>query len=260
MKNEDNHKLFDPKKKQDFHTHTFFCDGKDSPEAMVLAAVNAGLDTIGICTHSHVAFDDCCIRKERYSEFQAQIAGLKDKYRDKIEVLCGVEQDMFSDMGTEGFDYVIGSVHYLPAEGDFIPVDQSPETLLNACEKYYDGDIYRLCECYYSYEAKAAEKTKCDLIAHFDLISKFNEQVRLFDTENERYVRAYERALDELLKAGVPFEVNTGAISRGYRTTPYPSAQIRNYIKAHGGRLLLSSDSHSEKTVAFLFDKYRCLL
>lgn len=248
-------------KKQDLHTHTYFCDGKDSPEEMVQAAINAGLDTIGICTHAHTAFDErYCIPKARYGEFQTEISRLKEKYRDKIEVLCGVEQDLFSDMSTEGFDYVIGSVHYLPIEGEYVPVDEDAETLIDACNKYFGGDVYAMAEYYFSVESRVARETKCDIIGHFDLISKFNERTAMFDTENERYVRAYEAALDELLKAGVPFEVNTGAISRGYRTTPYPSDKMIDYIKFHGGRLMLSSDSHSKDTVAYLFDKFEYLI
>ena len=59
-----------------------------------------------------------------------------------------------------------------------------------------------------------------------------------------------------LLPSGVPFEINTGAMSRGWRTSPYPAKPIRDYIRAHGGRLILSSDSHKADTLLYAFDQY----
>jgi hypothetical protein len=43
-------------------------------------------------------------------------------------------------------------------------------------------------------------------------------------------------------------------MSRGYRTSPYPSAEIRQYILARGGKLLLSSDAHAKENIAYGFD------
>ena len=91
---------------QDLHTHTTYCDGKNSPEEMVLSAIEKGLDRIGICTHGYTDFDESyCIPHEEYGKFQDEINALKEKYADKIDVLCGVEQDVFSNTETEGFDY-----------------------------------------------------------------------------------------------------------------------------------------------------------
>ena len=73
---------------------------------------------------------------------------------------------------------------------------------------------------------------------------------------NPRYIKAWQQAADALLKTGKPFEVNTGAISRGYRTAPYPAKEIRDYIRAHGGKLILSSDSHAKETIAYRFKEY----
>ena len=102
-----------------------------------------------------------------------------------------------------------------------------------------------------------SEVTKCDIIGHFDLITKFIEQDPAFDTNHPRYVKAWQQAADELLKTGKPFEINTGAISRGYRTSPYPAKEIRDYIRAHGGKLILSSDAHAKENIAFRFDEWK---
>lgn len=242
---------------QDLHTHTSYCDGKNSPEEMVLAAIDKGLNRIGICTHGYTAFDESyCIPHEKYGEFQAEIAALKKKYADKIEVLCGVEQDVFSDTETDGFDYVIGSVHYIMCEDEYAPIDEMVDILEYVCDEYFGGDYYAVAESYYKSVAIVAEKTDCDIIGHFDLITKFNEGGALFDENNPRYIAAWKAAADALLKSGKVFEINTGAISRGYRTAPYPSDAIKKYISENGGKFILSSDAHSTGTIAYEFEKY----
>ena len=53
------------------------------------------------------------------------------------------------------------------------------------------------------------------------------------------------------------FEINTGAMSRGYRSEPYPSAEMIEYISSRGGQFILSSDSHSRENLCFGFETLR---
>lgn len=241
--------------------HTVYCDGAGTPEDMILSAIDKGLTTVGISGHSYTFFDTSyCMQKEDIPRYLAELRYLRAKYYDRIHVLCGVEQDYYSDYPTDEFDYVIGSVHYVRAGEEYIPVDENPEILKNAAEKHFNGDIYALCERYFETVADVVNKTGCDIIGHFDLISKFIEKEPLFDPDHPRYAAAWQKAADELLKTQAPFEINTGAISRGYRTSPYPGAAMIAYIKARGGRLVLSSDAHSADAVAYKFDEYEALL
>ena len=52
-------------------------------------------------------------------------------------------------------------------------------------------------------------------------------------------------AIDKLIPCGKPFEINVGAMTRGYRTAPYPSAAILREIQKRGGSIILSGDCHS---------------
>lgn len=241
--------------------HTVFCDGKSSPEEMVLSAIEKGLRRVGVCIHSPVNFDSGYfpVKEREYGRFREEMSRLKDKYKDKIEVLCGLELDIYSNFDTAGFDYVIGSVHYVEADGEYFAVDNTPEILIEGCKKHFGGDYIAMAERYFSTVAEVAEKTSCDIIGHFDLIAKFNVDGKLFDEHNPRYIAACKAAADKLLPSGKPFEVNTGGISRGWRKIPYPAPHIAEYIKANGGRLILSSDAHAANTVAFEFDKYKNL-
>ena len=241
---------------QDRHMHTTFSDGKNTPEEMTEAAIMMGLDTIGFSDHSHSESDDCGMSPEGTLAYRKEIERLKPLYAGKIRVLCGLERDYYSD-DTYSYDYVIGSVHSIRMpDGHYLCVDWTADRLAADVEKYYRGDWYAMTEDFFSLEKDVARQTKCDIIGHFDLVTKFNEQHHFFDTTHPRYRKAWQTAADELLKYGKSFEVNTGAISRGYRTEPYPSAEIRQYIKAHGGTLVLSSDAHSKEKIAFQFDRW----
>lgn len=243
---------------RDFHVHTTFCDGKAPPEDMVKSAISKGLKQLGIVAHSYVPFDTCCIPIEKIDVFKCEIAELNAKYHEHIELFCGVEMDLYSPQSADGFDYTIGSVHYLKHGERYISVDETPEMLQAMIDKYYDGDFYKCAEDYYSAVAELA-RIRPTIIGHFDLIKKFSGVIP-FDPANERYRAAWQSAADALLGCGRAFEVNTGGISRGWLREPYPSPEICEYIKAKGGKLILSSDAHSPENIAFEFDKWKHLL
>lgn len=245
----------------DFHMHTTFCDGTDTPEEMVLTAIDKGMTDIGISIHSYTFFDEsCCSKEENVSKFVETMNGLKHKYADKIGILCGVEQDYYSTCATDMFDYVIGSVHYLKSGDKYYPLDLSAAELKNMVETVYGGDFYLMAEDYYNTLSDVVEKTGADIIGHLDLITKFNEEEKLFDIKNKRYFTAAKKCIDKLITYGIPFEINTGAISRGYRTTPYPDTELIDYIKQKGGRLILSSDAHSANGILHNFEKFEHLI
>ena len=88
-------------------------------------------------------------------------------------------------------------------------------------------------------------KNKCDIVGHFDLIAKFNENQVMFDDQSEEYARIWMPALEALLEDKTRLvEVNTGAISRVYRTTPYPTRQMLEFIKQKGGTVIITPDCH----------------
>ena len=245
---------------EDYHLHTTFCDGKHTPEQMVKAAISLGMTRIGITVHSFTDFDtECCIDPARIDEYKATIAALKEKYKDKIEVLCGIEQDVYTTIKPEGYDYIIGSVHYVKKNNEYITVDLKKELLKEKIAIHYNGDFYAFCEDYYALVAGIAN-TNADIIGHFDLITKLNGKDDLFDQTNERYLKAAKSAADILLKTGKAFEVNTGGISRGYIDHPYPDIPLLKYIAENGGSFVLTSDAHSSENLCFQFDKWYAVL
>ncbi len=241
---------------RDLHCHTCFCDGKNTPEEMVRSALSKGMAAIGISGHGYTAFDTrYCMSVKATEEYKTEIRRLKEKYAGQIEILLGIELDALSELDTSDFDYVIGSAHYVKCGDQYLPIDESPEDFELICRDHFGGDYYAFAEEYYRTVSTLAEK-KIDIVGHIDLITKFNEGNRLFDMQEPRYLAAAKAAIDALLPLGIPFEINTGAISRGYRVAPYPDIALSGYIKQKGGSLILSSDSHSAENLCFGFDKF----
>ena len=139
---------------------------------------------------------------------------------------------------------------------DYIPVDETAEIQKAAADAYFGGDMIALAEEYFKAVGEAAEMKGCRILGHFDLIAKFNEGNAVYDENDPRYVAAWKQAADRVLQTDVLIEINTGAMSKGYRSQPYPAGPIRDYIAGKGGRFILSSDSHRTGTLCYAFDQY----
>ena len=270
---------------RDYHMHTTYCDGSASPKEMVNAAIEKGLEEIGFSGHSYTSFDSTyCMSLQDTINYRRELEALRDKYADKISIKIGLEMDNFSDADLEGIEYRIGSVHYIRLRDEagfvafaslgedvpegciftaddegpaiYVPVDESAAIQKGAADRYFGGDMIAFAKAYFETVAAVVDNTGCDIIGHFDLVSKFNGNGALFDENDPEYINAWKNAVDRLVATGVPFEINTGAISKGYRTEPYPSAPIREYIREKGGSFILSSDSHRTDTLCFAFDEF----
>ncbi len=243
--------------RNDYHVHTTFCDGKDSPSAIARYACDMGLHTLGFSAHSDTFFDKrYCLKQSDYDAYRACIHALQAEYKGKMNILCGIEQDCYSTAPTDGFDYVIGSVHYLKCADAYIPIDESAQILRAAADDYFGGDLIALAQEYFRTVSQVVARTNCTIIGHFDLISKFNEGDALFDSHDMRYIQAYRDAIDALIVYKVPFEINTGAISRGYRSSPYPSSEMLAYLFEKGAKVILCSDAHQKEHLCFQFEKW----
>ena len=159
-----------------FHTHTVYCDGKDTTEELVQKAIELGCPALGFSGHSYTAYDEeYCMSRDDTLKYLDEIKVLKEKYADKIKIYTGIEYDYYSEEPTDSFDYIIGAVHAVFKDGEYIAVDLSLDDLTFKINKHYDGDAMAFAEDYYKLVGNLYNKTKCDVIAHFDLLTKFNE-------------------------------------------------------------------------------------
>ena len=235
-----------------FHTHTCFCDGKNTPREMVEQAVALGCPSIGFTGHSWTPFDPgYCMDALRERQYQQQVLELKQEYSDRISVHLGLEQDYFSPPPQKNYEYLIGSVHYVKKNGKFLSIDDTPELLRKGIEELYGGDPYSLCEDYFALAAQVPDKTHCQIVGHFDLITKFNAHGEFFDEKNPRYRKVALSALDRLLAQGALLEINTGAVARGYRKEPYPAPWLLQEMGRQGAEAVITSDAHQAQNLLF---------
>ena len=242
-----------------FHTHTTFCDGKGTAEEVVLTAIAEGFDSIGFSSHGYTEYDLRYCMKDVVG-YVTEITRLREKYKGKIEIYLGIEEDSRHVNNRADFDYVIGSCHYVTSkDGSPSPLDSNPDYFKKALS-FFDGDGLMLAEQYYSHFTEYIKKYKPDIIGHFDLLTKFDEKENSIFLENEKYWEIAEKYVREALKSGSFFEVNTGAITRGYRTLPFPHPRLLEIIHTEGGKVVLSSDSHSPDTLSTHFNVAKDIL
>ncbi len=238
----------------DYHVHTNYCDGANSPREMVNTAIEKGFDTLGFSGHGYTDFDlSFCMSLVRTDNYIDEVRRLADEFAGRLNILCGIEQDYFSSNPTTRFDYVIGSVHYLYANGGYVPLDLEAETMRRLIDEVYGGDFSELACDYYKQVADVVNKTECDIIGHFDLITKFINRTEL--VKDERYYEHAFRAIDALIPCKKPFEINLGAIARGYRNSPYPDVKLLKYINDRGGEIVITGDCHNALFLGANFDK-----
>ncbi len=239
--------------KGDYHAHSKYCDGKNTCAEMVAAAYSRGFESFGISAHSYTPYDGGFgMKTEAAKEYKAEMLRLKKEYRGKINIFFGIEQEVWSEPATE-YDYIIGAAHYIKVENGTVTVDASADLVVDGVRRYFGGDWMKYIRAYYELAAKIPQMTKCDFVAHFDLVTKCNEGNRFFDEESREYRAIAYEALKSAADGCRVFELNSGAVRRGYRSRVYPAKFLLKSMKELGCEIILSSDAHDTSSIGFMF-------
>ena len=250
------------KHKQNLHTHTTYVDGKDRPEEILLRALERGMEGIGFSEYAYIPYSEYPrqLTAEKMEQYREEILDLKKKYAGRIDVFCGLEYDFYSELETDRMDYLIGSVHYLACGEEIKSFDYGLEKTLDYIRDYFDGDPMRFAKAYFETVARFPEKKKVDVLGHFDLIVKNNEMGRFLDVGSKAYLDLGLEAI-HALKGRIPlFEVNTGAISRGYTSSPYPQIEFLKELRDCGFGAVITSDCHNMEFLDCRFEEAELLL
>ncbi|MBP3239460.1 MAG: PHP domain-containing protein [Oribacterium sp.] len=261
--------------KANYHTHTTFCDGSDTAEDVVKEAIKKGFTHLGFSGHI-----DPGVRMN-FTEYDKEIRRLQECFKGKLDILRGVELDnVYDPKAVPGVEYYIGSTHFIPVPGSEVwertvengthletdpdsglcGVDGSVEVLHDKCKKYFKGDFYEMSAKYFEFESLICERMNPAFIGHFDLITRFNDLSKedggyFLDETSENYLRPARKALDKLVKYGIPFEINCGAINRGRKKEAYPRYELLKYLHEIGGEILISSDAHQKELLDGCFEE-----
>ena len=237
------------------HTHTTFCDGRSTVEEMAASAWAKGVRYYGFSGHSHtpVPHDRENVMPADLTAYRQELLRLRQVYEDRMEILLGIEQDSQTEEAVPDFaDYWIGSVHnlYDPAHDEYHAMDWTAEKLERCRDRMFHGDALALAEGYFRDVGEMAER-RPTILGHIDLITKLNGEGRIFDETAPRYRAAALGALHRADPEKTLLEINTGAISRGYRTVPYPALFLLREWRSMGGQVILTADAHHAHHVIF---------
>lgn len=233
---------------QNLHTHTTYCDGSDTPGDLVDTAIAKGFNSLGFSGHSYMSFmTEVGMDKETDLMYREEIARLKERYKDRLDIYTGLEFELFSEHDTDGYDYVIGACHFIKACGEHVLVDTNPQRLKTVIDTCFGGDALRLCKEYYRTFGEICSTRSFDIIGHFDVITRDYDTVRLFDTDSREYRCAALEAAHAIASRNKIFEINTGAMARSGRLNPYPQDFIIKELIDLGCHFTVSSDCHNRE-------------
>ncbi|MBR5647264.1 MAG: histidinol-phosphatase [Treponema sp.] len=262
-----------------FHTHTTFCDGHNSAEEMVVAAINKGFTTLGFSAHAIWPFAKSWhMKPENYKAYIEEINRLKLKYEDKITIYLGFEADYFAakfindelshpsipDKATYSQfnpDFIIGSVHYLTTGKGYFTVDSTADKVkANLINLYGDLNNFdsvngkkAVCD-YFDAQIHMLKKGDIDILGHPDLIRIRNSELHFFDEAEGWYKKEIARFAKEIAKSKVIVEINTGGIARGNMKDTYPSLEFLSILNTLNVPVCINSDAHTTDNLDAAFD------
>ena len=242
----------------DYHMHTSFSkDAHFSPEEMIEAAIQKGLQTICITDHMD---KDVMIGEEEFifdtGIYLKKMQELREKYRERIEVLTGVEigfqphlAEYFANYTKENpFDFVLGSVHVIGGVDPYYPEYFEDKTDTQAFREMFEETIQNL-KLYTDY----------DSLGHLDYIVRYGRK-REEEYSYQKFSDEIDYILKHLIEHGKGLEVNTAGLKYGLPFAHPHSDVIRRYVELGGEIITLGSDAHRPEHVAFEFEKIVPLL
>lgn len=250
--------------KTNYHTHTNYCDGVNSPEEMVNAAINKNFSALGFSGHSMNPFGELWhIAPRDHQSYVKEIRRLAEVYQSQLEILLGFEADYIPSLCTPSFsrfksfnpDYLIGSVHFIVNEKGFFTVDGPVEEVQYGINTLFKGNGKKVVQEYFYLQREMLKSSDFTILGHPDLVRKRNGNLCFFDESEGWYKSEVKELVKEIKKAGVIVEVNTGAITRGAMDDVYPSAFMLDLLCKNNIPVTISSDSHSVDSIDGAFDR-----
>ena len=182
------------------------------------------------------------------SDFDAIVTG--DLGDEGGSILCEL-------LAASGVDI---SANYLDCGKKIATFDNGLDSTRDYVNDYFGGNGLAFAKKYFETVARLPERGGFDIIGHFDLASKNNDAGKFFDASAKEYLDMGFEAI-HALRGKIPFfEVNTGAIARGYKTLPYPAMDFLKEFKALGFGAIITSDCHNKDYLDCNFSEARAIL
>jgi histidinol-phosphatase (PHP family) len=243
-----------------YHSHSYYCDGVESPEDQVKGAISQGVKVFGFSSHCPLPFENAwSMKAARLNEYLADTKNLKEKYGDQIELYQSLEIDYIPSLCTISefagrLDYTVGSVHYVDEnwEGKPWEIDGATEGFLKGLVEVHGGDIRAVIQKYYRYIREMVELDCPDIVGHLDKIKMHNLQDSLYSESDSWYQKEVLDTLEVIAKAGCIVEINTRGLYKRNLDT-YPSDWILRKMVEMKIPVMINSDSHAPQEITLRF-------
>jgi histidinol-phosphatase (PHP family) len=252
------------------HTHTNFCDGQDSIDAVCKTAYEKGLVSLGFSSHAPLPQDsllettDWHIKNDELNCYVEEVLKAKNKWKDKLAVYLGLEIDyikgitgpknsLFTNLD---LDYCIGSVHYLVPLNGAKPftVDGPFEETAEGIKDGFGGDVDAFIHAYWEAVRNMIDEGGFDILGHIDLIKKNNQHEEFFSPSNKKYLGGAAQTLDKLIGTSIVTEVNTGGMIRGKTKDCYPSLEILKMMCSRNLPVTINADAHRAEDLTGFYE------
>jgi histidinol-phosphatase (PHP family) len=246
--------------KFDLHTHHDRCGhARGKIRDYIEAAIERGLHVIGIADHSPYFSSEedqlhpkIAMPKSMFPVYVNEVLELKETYRDKIEVLLGVESDFFPEHAEVyrtcfepyPFDYIIGSVHHVDGVSIF---NKKRWNGLTEKEKI------KTKENYYSLIEQSARSGMFQILGHIDAMKGFYPAFSTIQTA------AVEHTLKVIGENDIAIEINTSGKTKDVGGW-YPSDDMLALALHYGVQVTFGSDAHDPHRVGDEFDQVQARL
>ena len=245
--------------KADFHVHSDFSnDCHVSAERQIESAIKQGFKYICITDHCdmHLYFEKKYVLD--INSYVNKINNLKEKYKNQINVLFGIEiglqpnlkEAISNNISGYDFDFIIGSSHAV----NNIDIGYNPG-------EYFNGKSEK--EAYREYFESILENVKTfnnyNVYGHLDYVVRYGPNKNKYFDFND-YKDIFEEILKIIIKNGKGIEVNTSGLRNnlGY---PHPHKDILKMYKDLGGKIItIGSDAHLTEHVGYEFESILELL
>jgi histidinol-phosphatase (PHP family) len=185
-----------------------------------------------------------------FEDYAAELDRLIPAYADRIVLLKGFEAEIVPhDRYAEimlgwrkqyGFEYIIGSVHWL----DDVIMDYTPASFQEAVRNA--GSLERLCLAYYARVEEMVAALDPEVVGHLDLPRKYVRSDA--DIETPIIRAAAERTLDAIAAKGCILDLNTAGYRKGIGH-PYPGPWLMTAARERGIPFCFGDDSHGPHDV-----------
>ena len=246
--------------KNNYHTHSTFCDGKEPIDLFVQRASQLHYNQLGFSSHAPVPFEnDFGICEEAIPDYTATIHALQSQYPD-LQLFCGLECDFIPGMtkpfsyfkNTFHLDYIIGGVHLVrqPHSDHIWFIDGSKREIYDdGLAEYFGGDVRKAVTAFWEQSFEMIETQQFDIIAHFDKI-KMHNQKRFFTEEEDWYTKLADHCIELIHQKHLIVEINTRGIYKGRCPDYYPSDYLLKQVAHYHIPVVVSTDAHKSEELA----------